>query len=98
MRLTSRDLQPGGRLRHHRRVAQGRPSTPFAVHVDRHGADWEILPPSPDSDAHLTCETLEEARRVAYLCVAHRRPCTLIVRDEDDHVHSELIGADLGEV
>jgi hypothetical protein len=30
---------------------------------------------------HLRLETLDDARRVAYLCAAHRSPCELIIQD-----------------
>ena len=37
-------------------------------------------------------ETLDDARRVAYLCVAHMRPCELIVCDAYHRVvHHEFI-------
>ena len=51
-----------------------------AVRVDRntHG-EWEIE--LPDQSEPVTCETLEDAQRVAYLCAAHRSPCELIVCD-----------------
>ena len=34
-----------------------------------------------DQSQPVTCETVEDARRVAYLCAAHRSPCELIVGD-----------------
>jgi hypothetical protein len=46
------------------------------VHLNPHG-EWEIE--LPDQSEPLTCETLEDAQRVAYLCAAHRSPCELIV-------------------
>jgi hypothetical protein len=50
------------------------------VRVDRseHG-DWKVV--LPDGDEHVRCETLHDARRIAYLQVAQRHPCKLIVRD-----------------
>jgi len=43
----------------------------------------------------VTCETFDEAQRVAYLCATHRRPCELIVCDAYHRVlHHELIDAD----
>ncbi len=41
--------------------------------------DWEVA--LPDRRERVTCATLEEARRVAYRCATHRRPCELIIRD-----------------
>ena len=50
------------------------------VRVDRndHG-NWEVA--LPDQGEPVTCETLDDARRIAYLCAAHRHPCELVVRD-----------------
>ena len=92
MRLRTRDPRQGAWLRHRWRL-RSRGRLPLVVHVDQRGEDWEIEPPDPVHQGRVTCETLDEARRVAYLCVAHRRPCMLIVREVDDHEHRELIGA-----
>ena len=56
-----------------------------AVRVDlnTHG-EWEIQ--LPDQSQPVTCETLADAQRVAYLCAAHRSPCELIVCDADHRV------------
>jgi hypothetical protein len=61
------------------------------VRVDRTGrGGWEVA--MPDQRERVTCETLEDARRVAYLCAAHGRPCELIVCDAYDRIlHHELI-------
>ena len=48
------------------------------VNLNTHG-EWEIQ--LPDQSEPVTCETLEDAQRVAYLCAAHRSPCELIVCD-----------------
>ena len=48
------------------------------VDLDTHG-EWEIE--LPDQSEPVTCETLEDAQRVAYLYAARRSPCELIVRD-----------------
>ena len=46
----------------------------------------------PDQRERVTCETLDDARRVAYLCAARRRPCELIVCDAYHRVlHHEFI-------
>ena len=64
------------------------------VCVDRndHG-DWQVA--LPDQREPVTCETLDDARRIAYLCAAERRPCELVVRDAYHRVveHDYLVGA-----
>jgi hypothetical protein len=50
------------------------------VHVrQRRRGDWEV----ELSGQHepICLETLDEAKRVAYLTAAHRHPCELIVQD-----------------
>jgi hypothetical protein len=53
---------------------------------------WEIaLPGAPEK---VSCETLEEAQRVGYLCAVHRQPCELVVHDAYHRVlRRELIDA-----
>ena len=46
------------------------------VALNPHG-EWEIQ--LPDQSEPVTCETLEDAQRVAYLCAEHRSPCELIL-------------------
>lgn len=54
---------------------------------------WEI----DLDDVRLTCETLEDARRIATVSAARLRPCELIVRDayhrviERQHVAAERV-------
>jgi hypothetical protein len=48
------------------------------------GDGWEIV--LPERRVRTSCETLDDAKRVAYLLVEHRRPCELIVYDADDRV------------
>lgn len=50
------------------------------VSVDRgwHG-DWEVT--LPDGRTCVTCETLDDARRLAYLHAARILPCELVIRD-----------------
>ena len=48
------------------------------VDLDRRG-NWEIA--LSDERGRVTCETLADARRVAYRCAAHRHPCELVVFD-----------------
>ena len=65
--------------------------TRVTVRVDRTrlGA-WEVA--MPDERELVTCETLEDAERVAYLCAARVRPCELIVCDAYHRVlHRVLI-------
>ena len=51
---------------------------------------WEVA--LSDLGERVTCETLEEASRVAYRCAADRRPSELIVCDAYHRVvHHELI-------
>lgn len=52
--------------------------TTVRVDISTRGA-WEVA--LPDRRKRLTCETLEEASRVAYGCATDRRPCELIIRD-----------------
>jgi len=66
--------------------------SPVTVRVDRTrlGA-WEVA--MPDEHDPVTCETLEDAERVAYLWAARTRPCELIVCDAYHRVlHRLLIG------
>ncbi len=68
-----------------RRNAKKTPPTgarlnPITVRVDRNpGGAWEVA--MPDQRERITCETLDDARRVAYLCAAHTCACELIVCD-----------------
>jgi hypothetical protein len=48
------------------------------VDISARGA-WEVA--LPDRSDHVTCQTLEEASRVAYRCALDRRPCELVVCD-----------------
>ncbi len=50
------------------------------VLVDRdwHG-DWEVS--LPGGSTCVTCETLDDARRLAYLHAARILPCELVIRD-----------------
>jgi hypothetical protein len=71
-------------------VRRRAPMSPVTVRVDRtrRGA-WEVA--MPDQGALVTCETLEDAERVAYLCAARRRPCQLIVCDAYHRVLHRLL-------
>ncbi len=54
--------------------------TSLTVCVDRNQrGGWEVA--LPDQSERIRCETLDDARRIAYLRGAHRRPCELIIRD-----------------
>lgn len=64
-------------------------TTTVLVDTNERGA-WEIA--LPDERAHITCQTLDAARREAYVCASQRRPCELIVRDAYHRVVSrELV-------
>jgi hypothetical protein len=56
------------------------PANTLTVLVDRnsHG-DWEVA--LPDQSDRVRCETLDDARRIGYLCAAHRHRCELVIRD-----------------
>jgi len=56
-------------------VRRRAPMSPVTVRVDRtHRGAWEVA--MPDEQDPVTCETLEDAERVAYLCAARRRPAS----------------------
>lgn len=60
------------------------------VCVQQSRGRWEVLPPG--RRGRISCETLEDARRIAYLSVAHANDCELIVRDAHNRVlEHELI-------
>ena len=62
------------------------------IELNRRGV-WEVG--ISDQIDPVTCETLDDARRVAYLCAAHTGPCELIVRDAYHHVlQHEFIDGD----
>jgi hypothetical protein len=67
---------------------------PATVRVDINGrGGWDVA--LPDRGDRVTCETLEEASRVAYRCAADRQPCELIVCDAYHRVvRRELIKRD----
>ena len=77
---------------------QAAPPEPITVQVDRTGRGaWAVA--MPGQRERVTCETLDDARRIAYLSAARRRPCELIVCDAYHRVlHRELIEShgDLG--
>jgi hypothetical protein len=51
---------------------------------------WEVI--TEDGRGRISCETLEDARRIAYLTVAHAKNCELIVRDAYNRIiEHELI-------
>lgn len=55
-----------------------RARTTVCVRHHPHGR-WEVI--TPDRRGPILCETLDDARRIAYLAVAHAQDCELIVRD-----------------
>jgi hypothetical protein len=64
---------------------------PIIVRVQHHPRGrWEVL--TPGRPGRISCETLEDARRIAYLPVAHGHHCELIIRDAYNRVmEHELI-------
>lgn len=63
-----------------RSSGDGGKSAPIQVCVVHHPLGrWEVV--SLTGRSGIPCETLEDARRIAYLSVAHGGDCELIVRD-----------------
>ena len=61
-------------------------SDPVAVGVEHNPRGWQVT--------LVTCETLDDTRRIAYLCAAHTRRCELIVHDScHRRLRHELIDA-----
>jgi hypothetical protein len=53
---------------------------PVTISVQRNECgSWEVELPA--DHARVTCETLDEIRRVAYLRAAHTRSCELVIQD-----------------
>jgi hypothetical protein len=51
-------------------------------------------PDIEDQDSRVSCDTPEEAERVAHICAAYRQPCELVVCEAYHRVlHRELIHA-----
>ena len=67
------------------------PLPTIRIDTDGHGR-WDVALPEPPG--HLTCDTIDDARRLAVRRAAERgRPCELLVRDAYHRVISrELIG------
>jgi hypothetical protein len=62
------------------------------VDVDRRG-NWGVM--RSDERDRVRCETLADARRVAYRCAAHLHPCELVVFDAYHRVlQREMIDRD----
>ena len=53
-------------------------SDPINVRVEYNALGWRVT--LPDRSRRVTCATINDARRIAYLCDAHTRPCELIVQ------------------
>jgi hypothetical protein len=53
-------------------------TTQVRVDLTRRG-DWDV--DLSDQDSRVTCETFEEAERVAHICAAYQQPCELVVCD-----------------
>ena len=59
----------------------------ITVYVQRNDCGrWEVELPA--DCARVTCETLDEVRRVAYLRAAHTRACELVIQD----AHQRVVG------
>lgn len=73
-----------------------RPSAPTTVCVVHHPRGrWEVMPLG--SRGKIACESLDEARHIAYLAVAHADDCELVVRDAYNRVlEHELIDGHRG--
>ncbi len=53
---------------------------PLTVNVDRGcRGGWKV--DMPDQHKPVSCETLGDAKRIAYLYAAERQPCQLVIRD-----------------
>lgn len=67
--------------------------SPVTVYVQHHPrGHWEIL--APGRRPRIACETLDDARRLAYLLLSQARGRELIVRDAYNRVlQRELIKA-----
>ena len=79
-------------MRHEAAQSAGNgPCEPVTIRVQRTlRGRWEVI--LLGRHKGITCETLDEARRVAYLAVAHTHPCELIVHDAYYRViHREVI-------
>jgi hypothetical protein len=99
-RITVKLASPGAKARGRPRetgaptmtleTAPKRPAR-VTVYVQHHPrGDWEVL--AAGSKGRILCETLEDARRIAYLSVAHSHDCEVIVRDAYNRVlQRELI-------
>jgi len=48
-------------------------SDPVTVRVEHNASGSQVT--LPDDSRRVTCETLDDARRIAYLCAAHTRRC-----------------------
>lgn len=71
---------------------EGVPRDPITVHVEQNASGWQVT--LPNDSRRVTCETFDDARRVAYLCAAHTRRCELIVHDSRHRrFHHEFIDA-----
>ena len=65
-----------------------RTDVPLIVPVDRNPrGGWDI--DLPDQHARVRCETLDDAKRMAFLRAAHGHACTVVVRDAYHRVLDE---------
>ena len=73
-----------------KRVTRPAPITVCVRHHPR--GRWEVV--TPDRMGPILCETLEDARKIAYLALAHAQDCELIVRDAYNRIieHESITG------
>jgi hypothetical protein len=66
-----------------------RTESPLIVSVERNPrGGWDIE--FPEQHTRVRCETLDDAKRVAFLSAAHSRACTVVVRDAYHRVLDEV--------
>jgi hypothetical protein len=63
------------------------------VHADHRGG-WEVSVPGRPA-AHVRCDSLDEAERVARRYARRKQPCDIVVHDAYEHVlRRELVAPD----
>lgn len=66
-------------------------SSLVSIDPDGRGA-WQVV--LADTDDHVVCKTLHDARQIAFRTAARQRPCELIVRDAYHRViQAEIVDA-----
>jgi hypothetical protein len=69
---------------------------PLTIGVERtRRGTWDVR--LPDQHEPVTCETLDDTKRIAYKCAAHRHICELTVCDMSRReLHHEFINGGAG--